>query len=263
MQKISKSSDKVSKLINSEEKPGKSEVKYREAYNRVNFYKDLLAHDISNILQNINSSCELISIYSDDPSETNKINDLNEIIKEQIIRAKKLILNVRKLSQLERTEYELCSIDTHELLKDAIEYLLNRFRTREIQLKVEISNKNHVVLANEFLVDVFENILINAVKYNTNQIVEILIKVSKQEYNRSKHIKFEFKDNGIGISDKKKKVIFQGVNSNIKSGKGMGLGLSLVKKIIENYKGKIWVENRIKGDTSKGSNFILLIPEAI
>ncbi len=250
-------------LINSEEKQGKSELEYREAYNRVNFYKDLLAHDINNILQNINSSCELITIYSDDPSETDKINDLTEIIKEQIIRAKILISNIRKLSQLEKTEYELCSIDTHELLKNTIEYILNRFRLQEIQLKMEINNKNHVVLANEFLVDVFENILLNAVKYNTNQIVEILIKVSKQEYNRSKYIKIEFMDNGTGIPHKKKRLIFQGGNSNIKSGKGMGLGLSLVKKIIENYKGKIWVENRIKGDTSKGSNFILLIPEAI
>ena len=41
----------------------------------------------------------------------------------------------------------------------------------------------------------------------------------------------------------------------------MGLGLALVKKIIDNYNGKIWVEDRVKGDHSKGSNFVLLIPE--
>ena len=42
----------------------------------------------------------------------------------------------------------------------------------------------------------------------------------------------------------------------------MGLGLSLVKKIIESYHGQIWVEDRFEGDYSKGSNFIVLIPEA-
>lgn len=42
----------------------------------------------------------------------------------------------------------------------------------------------------------------------------------------------------------------------------MGLGLSLVKKIINSYNGKIWVEDRFKGDFKKGSNFIFLIPEA-
>jgi signal transduction histidine kinase len=41
----------------------------------------------------------------------------------------------------------------------------------------------------------------------------------------------------------------------------MGLGLSLVKKIIDSYKGQIWVEDKIKGDFTKGSNFIILIPE--
>ena len=41
----------------------------------------------------------------------------------------------------------------------------------------------------------------------------------------------------------------------------MGFGLSLVKKILEGYNGKIWVEDRIQGDYTKGSNFIVLIPE--
>ena len=43
----------------------------------------------------------------------------------------------------------------------------------------------------------------------------------------------------------------------------MGLGLSLVKKIIDSYHGKIRVEDRIKGDYKQGSNFILLLPEAL
>jgi len=43
--------------------------------------------------------------------------------------------------------------------------------------------------------------------------------------------------------------------------RGMGLGLSLVKKIIESYHGQIWVEDRVKGDSTRGSNFVLLIPE--
>ena len=43
----------------------------------------------------------------------------------------------------------------------------------------------------------------------------------------------------------------------------MGLGLSLVKKIIQKYEGKVWVENIVKDDYSKGSNFIILIPEVI
>ena len=42
----------------------------------------------------------------------------------------------------------------------------------------------------------------------------------------------------------------------------LGLGLSLVKKIIETYNGQIWVENRIEGDHPKGRNFVILLQEA-
>jgi signal transduction histidine kinase len=42
----------------------------------------------------------------------------------------------------------------------------------------------------------------------------------------------------------------------------MGLGLSLVKKIVESYNGDIWVEDRVKGDHEQGSNFVVLLQEA-
>ncbi len=48
---------------------------------------------------------------------------------------------------------------------------------------------------------------------------------------------------------------------NRNSVNGMGLGLSLVNHIIMKYNGYIWAENNVKDDYSKGSNFILLIPE--
>jgi len=43
----------------------------------------------------------------------------------------------------------------------------------------------------------------------------------------------------------------------------MKFGLSLVKKILTSYNGEIWVENKVQGDYSKGSIFIILIPEII
>ena len=76
-------------------------------------------------------------------------------------------------------------------------------------------------------------------------------------------IKMEFMDNGIGVDDRRKKLIFQRGNREYKGTKGMGLGLSLVTKILESYNGEIWVEDKVKGDHSKGSNFVILVPEAV
>ena len=119
------------------------------------------------------------------------------------------------------------------------------------------------VLANDLLLDVFENIMINSVRYNKNEKVEILINISKIIQNDKNYIKLEFKDNGIGIEDYRKEQIFQVSFQKRLGAKGMGLGLSLVAKLLELCEGKIWVEDRMKGDHTQGSNFIILIPEAI
>ena len=72
---------------------------------------------------------------------------------------------------------------------------------------------------------------------------------------------FSTKDDGIGIEDSRKELIFQRAYSRKSIGSGIGLGLSLVKKIIESYKGDIWVEDKVKGDHTQGSKFIILIPQ--
>ena len=66
----------------------------------------------------------------------------------------------------------------------------------------------------------------------------------------------------MGISDEIKELIFHRGYRKEKNIRGMGLGLSLVKKIIDSYDGQIWVEDKVKGDFNKGSNFVLLIPKA-
>ena len=132
----------------------------------------------------------------------------------------------------------------------------------DITIKIELTEKKLFTIANDFLIDIFENILLNAVNYNENPKKEILIKISKKSSNSEKCIKFEFIDNGIGISNKRKEIIFKEGFNQEKGSKGMGFGLTLVKKIIESYKGKIWVEDRVEGDYAQGSNFIFLIPEA-
>ena len=61
---------------------------------------------------------------------------------------------------------------------------------------------------------------------------EIVIKISQELQNNQNFVKFKFIDNGIGISEKKKKVIFEERFNKEKGSKGLGFGLTLVKKII-------------------------------
>jgi len=245
-----------------EERLKASEVRYRIAYERANLYGDLVAHDINNILQLISSSLELSSLYFSSPEKLNRIKELYEISKEQVTRGSKLISNVHKLSKIDDSEIELKKTNINNFIKEAIKYIKQSFHNKHIQIDTELGEVDLYIKANDLLLDVFENLLINSIRHNSNPNVEICVKVSKIRENNKKLIKFEFKDNGPGISDERKETIFTRRKGFNMKAIGMGLGLSLVKKIINSYNGKIWVEDRIKGEFAKGSNFVFLIPEA-
>jgi signal transduction histidine kinase len=96
--------------------------------------------------------------------------------------------------------------------------------------------------------------------FNEHRTIEIGIIFSKETFDKKDFCRIEIRDNGTGIEEIRKLKIFQRVYNKDKTISGLGLGLSLVKKIVDTYNGKIWVEDIVKGDHSKGSNFILLIP---
>ena len=120
---------------------------------------------------------------------------------------------------------------------------------------------NHAIKASITLNKDFELFLKEFLSFKKPIVFHIASGDSSEEIDKKKFYKLEFMDNGIGIFDENKESIFQRGNKKDKKARGMGIGLSLVKKIIESYDGKIWVENRIKNNYEQGSNFIILIPE--
>jgi PAS domain S-box-containing protein len=251
----------ITKRKKSEQQLKESEENYRIAYNRANFYKDLFAHDMNNVLNSILLSLELISEIPKKRERMDRIDELFSIVKESSNRGAQLISNVQKLSRLEESGVAIQEINVSTFLKDAISFIKNNFPDKDIKIEVEALSEDINVMGNELLLDVFENIMINSVKYNKNKQKEISIKISETEANDKTFFKFEFIDNGMGIEQYRKEKIFNVGNREYKGGRGMGLGLSLVKKIVESYGGTIMVEDKVPGDYSKGSNFIVLIPK--
>jgi PAS domain S-box-containing protein len=244
-----------------EKKLKESENKYREAWNRTNFYRDLFAHDINNILHIIGSSMELISHHLGNSENYKVIEEVETIINHQVERGAKLVSNVHTLSKLEEEEIHSQPTEICKLMENAIHFVKKSYNGENVQVNIECDEEHVIINANELLQDVFENILLNSVKYNENPSVIITIKFSTIEIDKNIYNKIEFIDNGIGIPDERKQIIFKQGNRELKGNKGMGLGLSLVKKIIKTFKGKIWVKDKIKGDFTQGSNFIVLLPK--
>ena len=239
-----------------------SERKFQKAYKRANCYKGLFTHDISNIFQVLSNALELSMIQLHGGENLEEINDLLNKMQDQVNRGKRLVMNITNLSEIEKSEMPIVPISVRKTIEKAIPFAKNNFQNRLVHIDIDFT-QDYRVKANELLLDVFENILINAIRYNKSPEVEIKINCSKVTENDIRYIKMEFIDNGFGISDERKEKIFQKSLKNIREGKGLGLGLSLVREILDLYAGKIWVENRIKDDYKKGSKFIILIPEAM
>jgi PAS domain S-box-containing protein len=106
------------------------------------------------------------------------------------------------------------------------------------------------VVANHFgMVELFQNLIVNAIKYKSDKIPEIYISVNSRE---DMYI-FSIKDNGIGIDSQYQVRIFdmfQRLHSKSEYS-GTGIGLAICKKIVENHGGKIWVESKL----GEGSTF--------
>ena len=207
-------------------------------------------------------SLELFELKLKTSVESTEKKDLN-LIKTQIERGANLIRNVKNFSKFSESKGLMKKVDFKEVLEEAIENVILRIDGKKVNIQIESFIQNTSVMANKFLLDILENILINSIIHNDHPLVEIFIRISNIQIEKIKFLKVEFIDNGVGIPDSRKLEIFDREINGDKSRIGLGLGLSLVKSILDQYKAKVWVENRIPEDYTKGSKFILLFPEVV
>lgn len=240
-----------------------SEKKYREAFNRADFYKDLFVHDINNFLQSLEFSLEIFQNYLKEPKRVEKFQELIKLLKGEVARATSLTLSVKKLYEIDTGTVEIIPTDLCMALQGAILNTKTTHPTENINVKVKSSESKYRVNANDLLFIVFTSILSNAIKYNDNVEKEILITIAPKEKEGKKYIQLEFIDNGIGIPDKVKNSIFMRIYEKPKDYYRIGMGLIFVREVIENFHGYIWVEDRVKGDYKKGSKFIMMIPQSL
>ncbi len=117
------------------------------------------------------------------------------------------------------------------------------------------------VMANALLKDAFLNILGNAIKHNTRPpVIDVCVK--KVAGGGKDLCLVTIEDNGPGIPDEMKRRLFNRFERGATPASGKGLGLYLVRKLIEGYAGHVWVEDRVSGDHCQGSRFVIALPLA-
>jgi len=225
-----------------------------EAKEQAELYIDLLSHDISNMNAAIRGYLEL-ALEKMDIEEKNKQYFTKPI--SIIETSNRLIENVRKIQQVEGQEAKHGLIDLGWLLED-VRAEAEKYPGREVKINYKTTIKKFVV-ASELLRDVFDNIISNAIKHSTGP-VEISISLSKMFENGREYYKVSIEDNGPGISDELKSKLFQRKQRGRSKTAGSGLGLFLVKKLVEDFHGLVWVEDRVPGDHTQGAKFVVMLP---
>ena len=197
-------------------------------------YAQIVSHDLKSPLRNISALSSWIkedNISCFDKTSLKHFEHLEQTLETM----EALIAGILKYSSIDSKSGENEQVDLNKIVEEIIHTL---HVPEHINIKI---NKKLPVLNGDTIQfkQVFQNLINNAVTYN-NKLkgqIEIGFELKNNDY------EFYVKDNGFGIDKKYHNQIFKifcHLNNNKNS---TGIGLSIVKKIIEIYEGKIWVES--------------------
>jgi len=182
-----------------------------------------------------------------------------------------LIDNLLDMSKIESEKYSI--VPTGLQLSEILEITLTSINTiaarKGIKIITNVPDDLYVLADNDSLKRILINLVDNAIKYSPeNTEITINTKVNKiveheQNDSNNSNLIISVCDEGIGIPVEKYKTIFESfervVNENTASIKGLGLGLHIVKNLVELNHGEIWVES----DIGKGSVFSFSLPISV
>ncbi len=214
---------------------------------------------IANISHDLNTPLTIIQGYT----ETLKMKMRYAPVEEKEKYLKIILENTKKLSTLVGQLSKYSKMDTYHMklskkpfsMIDLMEQTKQEYNIltakKNIQLTNEYAKNTSLVLADVFLIKrVIQNLLDNAITYTPNN-GKIIIRVS----NLNKQIMVEVIDSGPGISKDEQVLIFDRYQKN-KNSLGGGLGLSIVKRILELHQSTI----QVKSQPGKGSCFNFTLP---
>ncbi len=233
-----------------------AETKRLEELNALkSYFVSSVSHDLQTPLTSIRMFAELLqnsSELSDDQKE------YLEIIQGESERLARLIRNVLDFSRLERgvKTYRSENVDLNDVVQSVMRSMKYQLKQSHFETRIEISQIPVMIQGDaDAIAEAVENLISNAIKYSKEQKF-LGVRLRKQ----NDSVVIEVEDHGIGIDPKEQSHIFEtyyrAKDAHVQAMGGAGLGLSLVKQIMEAHGGKVEVQST----PGKGSTFRLIFP---
>lgn len=213
-----------------------------------------VSHDLKEPLRSIASFSHFVQEDYKDKLDDEGRDYLQRIVKASA-RMKHLIDDLLTLSRVGRVRNPFEDVPSTDIVSETL-FSLSR-QTEEKGVEIKVQEGLPVIHCDRILMQqVFLNLLSNAVKFGNQEhpVVEIGCDTLPDEY------RFLVRDNGIGIDGRYHEKIFEIFErlNRKEDYEGTGAGLTIVKKVVEEHHGKVWVESRL----GEGSTFYFTIPRA-
>lgn len=230
----------------------------RKRYEELENFSYIVAHDLKSPLNGIIGSAEaLITEYE------NKIEDEGKQFLQNIIASGKrmslLISDLLEFATSGQVEFSKEPISMNNMLNDIQTEFAYTLKKRNVKLVVQPDLPSCICDPVRFP-QVWRNLISNAIKYNNNPAPCIEIGLKENHEQQTEHC-FFIKDNGIGIEASYLDKIFMPFQRAVhgQEYEGTGIGLAIVKRIIEFHNGRIWVESK----KDEGTIFYFIIPKSV
>jgi signal transduction histidine kinase/ActR/RegA family two-component response regulator len=234
-----------------------AEERLRDADQRKDQFLAMLAHELRNPLAPISSAAQLIRIAKFDDQE--RLLKASDIIIRQVAHMAGLVDDLIDVSRVTRglVSTEKHPQDMKQVIADAVEQVQPLVRTRRLHLVVEADNADALVLGDQKrLVQIIANVLHNSAKYtHDGGNIALQLRVAGEM------VVVTIEDDGIGMSSELLPRVFdlftQGERTSDRSQGGLGIGLALVKRIVELHDGTVEASS---GGADTGSKFVIRLP---
>jgi PAS domain S-box-containing protein len=215
--------------------------KLEESNNELNEYAHVVSHDLKSPLRSIDALVSWIKTDNAGLLNGNTLQNFN-LIEDTLEKMELLISDILYYSSIDAITSKKSNVNLNSVVED-----LGKILFIPKNISIQILNKLPIVRGEKTkFQQLFQNLISNAIKFNDKD--EGLIQIDVLE-NKSFY-QFSVKDNGIGIESKYLDKVFKFFHSLKPSKESSGIGLSIVKKIVELYQGKIWIESEPKIGTT-------------